>query len=74
MAIAKSYERVVVSISLLRSSHVADTKEKIKGKIDDAADKAKDLTGKAVDKSKEAAKDVGQKVKDAGQNIKDKGK
>jgi len=75
MAIAQFDERVVVlKVALIRSHPMADTKQKIKDKIDAAADKAKDLTEKAVDKSKQAAKDVGQNVKDAGQKIKDQGK
>jgi hypothetical protein len=53
---------------------MADTKGKVKDKIDQAADKAKDATDKAVDKTKDAAQNVGQKVKDAGQKIKDQGK
>ena len=58
---------------LFRRSFMADAKDKIKEKIDDAARKAKDVAGKAVDKSKNAAKKVGKKVKDAGQKIKDRG-
>jgi hypothetical protein len=43
---------------------MADTKDKIKDKIDEAADKAKEVTGTAVDKTKEVAKKVGEKIKD----------
>ena len=42
---------------------MADTKDKIKDKIDQGAEKAKDVAGKAVDKTKEAAKAAGEKLK-----------
>jgi hypothetical protein len=56
-----------------KENRMADTKDKIKVKIDDAAQKAKELAGTAVDKTKSAAKTVGQKVKDAGEKIKEQG-
>jgi len=52
---------------------LADTKDKIKEKIDGAAEKAKELAGTAVDKTKSAAREVGQKVKDAGEKLKEQG-
>jgi predicted PurR-regulated permease PerM len=64
----------VASLSPARSTAMADTREKIKGAIDKAADKAKDLTDKATDKAKDAASAVGQKMKDMGQKVKDQGK
>jgi hypothetical protein len=56
-----------------RRRAMADTKGKIKDKIDSAAKKAKEVTEKAGEAVKGAAKKVGEKVKDVGQNIKERG-
>ena len=49
---------------------MADTKDKIKEGIDDAAHKAKEATDKAAHKVSETAHNVGEKVKETGEKIK----
>jgi hypothetical protein len=57
----------------LRRIFMADTKGKIKEKIDEAAEKAKEVTENVADKAKAATKKVGEKVEKAGEAIKNKG-
>lgn len=59
---------------LARSWTMADFKDKVKEKIDDAAGAAKKATDKVTEKTKEAAQNVGQAVKKTGEKIKDAGK
>jgi hypothetical protein len=53
---------------------MADTKDKIKEGIDNAADKAKEATETASDKTQDAIHGVGQDVERAGEKIKDAGR
>jgi hypothetical protein len=57
-----------------RRSIMAETKDKVKDKIDEAAEAAKNATDKVSDKAKEAAQKTGQAVQNAGKKIKDAGK
>jgi hypothetical protein len=65
---------VISSVPLTKGDLMADTKDKVKEKIDAAAEKAKQATDKVSDAAKGAAQKVGQKVEDVGQKIKDSGK
>ena len=53
------------------SCAMADMKDKMKDKINDAAEKAKDATDKASDKANQAARKSGQKMKNMGEKIKE---
>ncbi len=53
---------------------MADTEDKIKDTIDDAAQKAKEATDKAVVATKDAAYNGGKKVERTGEDLKDAGK
>jgi hypothetical protein len=57
----------------LEAPAMADTKDKIKQKIDQGAEKAKEWTDKGVDKTKQGTKKVGEKVKQAGEKIREQG-
>jgi hypothetical protein len=61
------------SDTLFKEITMADTRDKVKDKIDEAAAKAKEATDQASDKAQDTARAAGDKIKETGQKIKDKG-
>jgi gas vesicle protein len=48
---------------------VSDVKERVTGKIDDAACAAKQAAGQVLDKSRDVAHDAGRKIEEAGKKL-----